>query len=128
MNTATISEFVPTEEDFDILNYLTDLLYPLREFITILGAQHYPTLSFCLPLIYGLLNGTMHNIELKDKSICAFKDNLIPLLQWRFDIECINFCSRVITILLPTLARKVIFFRKSQVKSSKSQSHDFHLT
>ena len=85
MNTATISEFVPTEEDFDTLNDLTDLLYPLREFITILGAQHYPTLSFCLPLIYGLLNGTMHNIELKDKGICTFKDNLIPLLQWRFD-------------------------------------------
>ena len=59
MNTATISEFVPTEEDFDTLNDLTDLLYHLREFITILGAQHYPTLSFCLPLIYGLLNGTV---------------------------------------------------------------------
>jgi hypothetical protein len=85
MNAPTITEFVPSKDDFDTLNELTDLLYPLREFITILGAQHYPTLSLCLPLIHGLLNGTIQNIELKDKDVLAFQQNLLPLLEWRFD-------------------------------------------
>lgn len=84
-NAPAITEFVPSKEQFETLNDLTDLLYPLREFITILGAQHYPTLSYCLPLIHGLLTETIHNTQIKDKDVVALKQHLIPLLKWRFD-------------------------------------------
>ena len=48
---------VPNEGEFVTINEICNLLFPLQDFISTLGASNYPTLSFLYPLIYNLEHG-----------------------------------------------------------------------
>ena len=52
-----IIEYVLTEEDFEYLDQLANMLYPLQDFIRIISASKYPTISHMYPLVYSLING-----------------------------------------------------------------------
>ena len=41
---------LPDSDDFLILNELAEILYPLKDFITLIGASKYPTISHLFPL------------------------------------------------------------------------------
>jgi len=47
---TNMGEHVPDEEDFQLLNELAEILYPLQDFITLIGASKYPTISHLYPL------------------------------------------------------------------------------
>ena len=45
---------VPTDTEFILINDLCNLMFPLQDFISTIGASNYPTISFLYPLIYNL--------------------------------------------------------------------------
>ena len=50
---------VPTTTEFILINDLCNLMFPLQDFISTIGASNYPTMSFLYPLIYKLENSML---------------------------------------------------------------------
>jgi hypothetical protein len=50
---------VPNEGEFVTINEICNLLFPLQDFISTIGASNYPTLSFLYPLVYNLEHGKL---------------------------------------------------------------------
>jgi hypothetical protein len=72
-----LSDYLPNEDEFGILNEFCDLLEPLKEIKIILSAQKYSTISFLFPLIYTLIEETLDKIEFEYK----VTENLRYLLE-----------------------------------------------
>ena len=78
-------DYMPSKDDFEMIEDLANLLHPLYEFITLLGAKYYPTLSYLFPLVYSLLNNDLSVVKLTDKRILSLRDSLVRVMKWRFD-------------------------------------------
>ena len=80
-----IVDYVPTEQDFEYLDQLANMLYPLQDFIKIISASKYPTISHMYPLVYKLINGEINNTEVDFTYLVTLKEKLITSMKWRFD-------------------------------------------
>ena len=80
-----IIEYVPTEEDFEYLDQLANMLYPLQDFIRVISASKYPTISHMYPLVYSLINGEIKKTDVVFNYLQTLKDKLITSMNWRFD-------------------------------------------
>jgi hypothetical protein len=61
------------------------MLFPLQDFIRIISASKYPTISHMYPLVYSLINGEIKNTEVVFKYLQTLKGKLITSMNWRFD-------------------------------------------
>jgi hypothetical protein len=80
-----IKDYVPTEDDFEYLDQLANMLYPLQDFIRIISASKYPTISHMYPLVYSLINGEIKKTKVVFKYLQTLKEKLITSMNWRFD-------------------------------------------
>ncbi len=82
---AAIIDYVPSEDDFDYLNQLANLLHPLQDFIRIISASKYPTISHMYPLVYSIMNNTLANTEVDFTFLIKMRAKLVKSMEWRFD-------------------------------------------
>ena len=57
----SIKDFMPTQHEFDTLEDLSFLLFPLKDFITCLSSQNYTTLSMLFLLYFALAKGPIED-------------------------------------------------------------------
>lgn len=79
-----IKDSVPTDVEFDMLNELCDLLFPLKNLTVMLSGQKYCTISFLFPTIYKLINYDLNEINLSYIQCIALRDELLERLNGRF--------------------------------------------
>lgn len=82
---TTIIEYVPSDDDFEFLNQLANMLFPLQDFIRSISASNYPTIGHMYPLVYALMNNTIQNTEVDFTYLVSLKEKLIKSMAWRFD-------------------------------------------
>jgi hypothetical protein len=124
---STIRDFVPDEEEFDTINQICELLYPLTDFITILSASHYPTISFLFPIVYSLINGELEKVSLRDDELILLRDDLLENISCRFDYVMNNDFFLAATFLDNSF-KKFSFIsdasvRKAHISRSKKYLH-----
>ena len=80
-----IIDYMPSSLEFQKLEDLRNLLFPLKDFITCLSSQKYTTLSLLFPMYFALTQGAIHSLSFKDKEIELLKDQCVQAIVFRFD-------------------------------------------
>ena len=80
----TIKPFVPDENEFSILEDLSNLLAPLKELTTSFSGKLYSTITCLYPCIYWMINGGLTDIKMKNECIIQIRYGLMDSLNKRF--------------------------------------------
>ena len=81
-----IVDYLPTSEEYVILNDLANLIFPMKQFIKALSSQNYPSLSLIFPMYHALAHGdAIQGIKIVNANVNALKECLIRNIIWRFD-------------------------------------------
>ena len=83
---AIIKLTTPSENEWNILEKLCELLEPLKDLTTSLSASKYVTISLLYPAIYNLINYEFPNMTFKNESIIALLEDLLYSLKNRFKL------------------------------------------
>ena len=80
----TIKPFVPDENEFSVLDDLSNLLEPLKELTTSFSGKLYSTITCLYPCIYWMINGGLSDIKLVNECLVKLRLDLIDSIKKRF--------------------------------------------
>ena len=80
----TIKPFVPDENEFSVLDDLSNLLEPLKELTTSFSGKLYSTITCLYPCIYWMINGGLSDIKLVNECLVKLRLGLIDSIKKRF--------------------------------------------
>ena len=80
----TIKPFVPDENEFSVLDDLSNLLEPLKELTTSFSGKIYSTITCLYPCIYWMINGGLSDIKLVNECLVKLRLGLIDSINKRF--------------------------------------------
>ena len=83
-NSPIDSKNVLTNDEFDLIDEICNLLVPLKEITVKLSASNYVSISSLLPDIHDLVNYKIYNIKLKHAELIPIQSELVRCLKGRF--------------------------------------------
>ena len=83
---TTVKRLILIHDDFNLLDKLSNLLFPLYELTVSYSGQHYSTSSILYPRIYRLINYDLQETSLTTLEIRTFRDGLLDSLPTRFNM------------------------------------------
>ena len=93
----SIKDYVPSEQEFSLINDYWDLLFPLKSLTVMMSGHKYCTVSLIYPAIYKLIYFELNEIELTTMQCIKLKESLISSLvarfQYLFDDESYIACT-----------------------------------
>jgi hypothetical protein len=69
----------PTPNEFDVINEICLILYPIKELTETFSGQNYCTLPIALPCLYTIINIELPKIQLRSNLVKELRSNLISM-------------------------------------------------
>lgn len=81
---VSIKNYVPTDDEFDLLEEFCFLLEPMYEITQTFSGSKFITTSLLFPAVYSLINHELPNIELHNNHIKLLRSELLKSIKGRF--------------------------------------------
>ena len=79
-----IKDYLPTANEFKVLEDLCDLLHPVKELTILFSGKKYVTVTFLFPTLYSLVNGILESQPIFTELVKTFQKELLRSLKGRF--------------------------------------------